>query len=162
MLNAKLFFPRLVFPENTERGFSYLSDYTTSYLTISWLRCFCLKKHYCAFSSEKWIKFTLLPLLKMLHNVWLLRWWMRSCLAAAGKSLEHLVVFLLWFALQWFLDAPPPFLHLLLIFYWVFLGCYSFCLYFCSVPSKVWGGAFAPSPLRLELFALSALSQSEL
>lgn len=119
-------------------------------------------KHYCAFSSEKWIKFTLLPLLKMLHNVWLLRWWMRSCLVAVGKSLEHLVVFLLWFALQWFLDAPPPFLHLLLIFYWVFLGCYSFCLYFCSVPSKVWGGAFAPSPLRLELFALSALAQSEL
>ena len=132
-------------------------------LIISCLWCFVFKMlHYCVFSSEKWIKVALLPLLKKRHNVWLLLWWMRSYLVAVGKSLEHLVVSLLWFALQWFLDAPPPFLHLLLIFYWVFLGCYSFCLYFCSVPSKVWGGAFAPSPLRLELFALSALSQSEL
>ena len=77
---------------------------------------------------------------------------MRSCLVAVGKSLEHLVVFLLWFALQWFLDAPPPFLPLLLFFYWMFLGCYSFCLYFCSVPSKVWGWGFRPFPFALRAF----------
>lgn len=61
------------------------------------------------------------------------------------------------------LGRPAPFLAPPLVFLlgvsWMLFILFVFLQ--CSLKS-MGGGAFAPSPLRLELFALSALSQSEL